>query len=309
VRKGIQAVEEAGAKGGGFSGRLSYFNLKKDGDTTIVRFITDLDKDVITLDFWEFIVDNKDNPQNFAVAADVHEDKNATDYVIEYGGQQKAYGSNELVDPTPKTRSVGLAVECEEYQYEVGGKTKLGYRPTEIDIETKSGVKKGYKFLVVKQAYKNFWGPLKSHWEENNGTICDRYFKIKRVGSGNDTTYTFIEKQPDPAWEEDADAAYEALKAEFGYGVIDAERSDDDRFKFVPQTLEEWAKDSCSEDRVKYFLGDADDRDAADAKRKGATTATDSDDDEDENEAAAAPKSGGGLQARMSRHKGVSAAE
>lgn len=298
MRKGIAAVEEAGAKGG-FSGRLSYFSLKAD-ETTVVRFITDLDKDVITLDFWEFIVDNKGNPQNFAVAADVYEDKNATDYVIEYGGQMKQFGSNDLTEPTPKTRSVGLAVECEEYQVEVNGKTKLAYRPALIDIETKSGVKKGYKFLIVKQAYKNFWGPLKSHWEENNGTICDRYFKIKRVGGGNDTTYTFMEKSPDPAWEEDADAAYEALKAQFGYGVA-VNVDDDERFKYVPQTLEEWAKDSCSEDRVKYFLGNLEDREATESKRN-----SDAADDEGESEedAAPAPKSSsGGLAARMGKHK------
>jgi hypothetical protein len=301
VRKGIAAVEEAGAKGGGFSGRLGYFGLD-EGETVVIRFLTDLDKDVVTLDFWEFIVDNKNKPQNFAVAADVYENKDQTDYVIEYGGRQRDFTTKELIDPSPKTRSVGLAVECEEYAEEQSnGRPKIKHRPMLVDIETKNGVKKGYRFLIVKQAYKNFWGPLKSHWEENNGTICDRYYKVKRVGKGSDTTYTFMEKEEDPTWEDDPDAAYEALQAQFGYGV-DVDKDDDNRFQFVPQTVEEWARDSCSEDRVKYFLGDEEERDAQNNKSKG-------DDAEDENEAAAPPSSGGGgLQARMSRHK-VSSAE
>lgn len=289
MRKGIAAVEEGGSKGG-FSGRLSYFNLKPD-ETTVIRFITDLDEDVLTLDFWEFIVDNKGGTQNFAVAADVYDNENQTDYVLEYGAQQKAFGSNEVSEPTPKTRSVGLAVECEEYSTEVNGKKKLAYRPAEVDIETKNGTVKGYKFLIVKQAYKNFWGPLKSHWEENGNTICDRYYKVKRVGGGNDTNYTFMEKSPDPEWEDDPQAAYEALKAQFGYGGPPVDG--DERFKFVPQTLEEWAKDSCSKDRVDYFLGDPEDREDTSKDDAG----------EDEDEAAPAPKSGGGLASRMGRHK------
>lgn len=303
MRKGIAAVEEAGAKGGGFSGRLSYFGLEAD-ETVVIRFLTDLDKDVVTLDFWEFIVDNKGKGQNFAVAADVYDNKDQTDYVVEYGGRQRDWQTKELIDPVPKTRSVGLAVECEEYAEEgPNGRPKIRYRPLVVDIETKNGVKKGYRFLIVKMAYKNFWGPLKSHWEENNQTICDRYYKIKRVGKGSDTTYTFMEKEVDPAWEDDPDAAYKALQAQFGYGV-EVEKDDDNRFQFVPQTVEEWARDSCSEDRVKYFLGDEEERDAQ--SNKGSKAAASDEDDDDE--ATPAPSSSGGLQARMSRHK-VSAAE
>lgn len=295
MRKGIAAVEEAGSKGG-FSGRLGYFGLKED-DSMVIRFITDLDKDVITLDFWEFIIDNKGNGQNFAVAADVYEDqKDVTDYVIEYGGQMKAWGTNDLIDPTPKTRSVGLAVVCKEVAAQgSNGRTKVTYEPELVDIETKNGTRQGYKFVIVKQAYKNFWGPLKGHWEENDETICDRYYKIKRTGNGNGTVYTFMEKQPDPDW--NGLESYEALKAQFGYDVkVDV--PDEDRFKYVPQTLEEWARDSCSEERVKFFLGDEADRDA---QTKGAAEA---DDDDDENEATVAPSGGRtSLSARMSQHK------
>lgn len=298
IRKGIEAVDEGGRSGGGANGRFGYFNLKKDGDSIVVRFITDLDKDVITLDFWEFIVDNKGGPQNFAVAADVFDNPNQKDYVLEYGGQQKAFGTNDLSDPTPKTRSVGLAVVCKEVATEgANGKTKITYVPEEIDIETKKGVFKGYQFLIVKQAYKNFWGPLKTHWEENGKTICDRYYKIKRIGTGNDTTYSFMEKTPDLEWEDNPVESYAALKAQFGYGEA-VSMDDEDRFKKAPQTLEEWAEESCSEQRVKFFLGSLEEREAQNSGGTPSAAAADSED-----EAAPAPASNLGLAARMSRHQ------
>jgi len=59
--KGVAAIEEAieqSAKGGGiYQGRLGYLNLKAD-ESVVVRFLTDM-TDVITVDFYEFIVDKQ----------------------------------------------------------------------------------------------------------------------------------------------------------------------------------------------------------------------------------------------------------
>lgn len=305
ARTGLQAINDAIAdskSGGGFSGRLGYFALK-DGETIALRFLTDID-DVLTVDFYEFVFpsDGSGKGSTFVVRPDLLEDPSAEDYVRTYGGVQKEFGGSELLDLTPKTRTVAIAVVQKEVVTEgKNGRPSISYEDEWDTVETKAGKFEARKFITVKMAYKNFWAPLVSHYDEN-GTLCDRIFKIKRTGAKTDTSYSFMEKQVDPDWEYvpegEISPSYKALHKYYGYGTgcnADGEpltEESEDRFAYCPQTLEEWAEDQCSEERVKYFLGGG-----INEKKdlKG--------DDSDEAQATSAPKSGGSLQSRLARHR------
>lgn len=314
AKTGLKAINDAIAEsakgGGGFSGRLGYFNLKAD-ESIALRFLTDVD-DILTVDFYEFIQDNKGKPQNFVVRPDLLDDPNAEDYVLTYGGQQKDYGSSDLTEPTPKTRTVALAVVQKEVVSEgANGRKVVSYEDEWVDIETKNGTFEGRQFIIVKQAYKNFWSPLVSHYDEN-GTLCDRVYKIKRNGKGTDTNYSFMEKAVDQDWNHDG-SSYKELQRLYGYGTntnIDGEeltQDSPDRFAYCPQTLTEWAEYMASEDRVKFFLGDASEREEKEQARSSDSKTGDGSlqADDDEAQAAPAPKSSGSgsLQERLAKHR------
>lgn len=319
MRKGIQAlddaIESANQGGGGYSGRLGYFNLKAD-DSLIVRFLTDL-PEVLTVDFYEFIKDNKDKPQNFIVRPDLLEDPEAEDYVLNYGGQQQDYATKELGEPTPKRRTVGIAVVRKEIVREGNnGRPQMDYTDEWTEVELKSGKFEARKFIIIKQAYKNFWSPLRVLYDEY-GTICDRDYKITRVGKKTDTNYSIIPKREDPDW--DMATSYPELLARYGYGTgtnVEGKEitpESEDRFAYCPMTLDEWADDHCSEKRVKFFLGSLAERekiekgdgDETDAKATPAATSTAADDGDEAQASPPAASAGNGksLQERLAAHK------
>lgn len=309
MRKGLQAIENAiaeSASRGSRGGRLGYFNLKAD-ESIVVRFLTDM-TDVITTDFYEFIVGSDGKGQNFVVSTDYYEDPTVKDWVRELGGRQKDYGSSDLIDPIPKTRSVAIAVVRKEVAKEgANGRPQLSYEDEweEIEIKPKDGPARTYearKFIIIRQAYKNFWSPLKANFDEY-GTICDRDYKIKRTGKTTDTNYSFIGKREDPDWNNDG-SSYTELHKFYGYGTgtsVDGEPltpESEDRFAYCPMTLEEWCEDSCSERRVKYFL-------LGEGRDKKDETPSAAADDGDEAQAAPPPSRNGGgtLSERLARHK------
>ena len=200
-----------------------------------------------------------------------------------------------------------------------GGRPVITYKDAWTEVENKKGEKfEARQFIIVKQAYKNFWAPLVSFYHEY-GTLCDRDYKIKRIGKGTDTTYSIIPKKEDSDWEyvgeKEVSPSYVALQARYGYGTgknADGEEltsDSEDRFAYCPTTLPEWFEDSCSEDRVKYFLGSADERDAQTAARqdkdsKGSDKPSGSlKSDEDEAQASPGGFGGSSLQERLARHK------
>lgn len=310
ARTGLQHIEEGIAATGktGSAGRLGYFNLKsKPGeDSIVVRFLTDVD-DILTVQFHEWILDNKGQTQNFVVAPDLYEDPSRTDYVRVYGGQSQDWGTKELSDSIPKTRTVALAVVRKEVVTEgKGGRPTVTYEDEWVDIEGKDGKKyQGRKFIIVKQAYKNFWQPLVDFYDEYK-TLCDRDYKIKRLGKGTDTYYKIVPGREDEVWDENS---YKALHEHYGYGTDKSDIPDDERYAYCPQTLIEWAEQNCSEERVKFFLGDLADREAkekgqnGDSSSKASTGGGFAGSDEDEAQAAPSSASGGmSLQQRLSRH-------
>ncbi|QIG58363.1 ssDNA binding protein [Gordonia phage Skog] len=238
------AINSANSAGGNFGGKLGYANWK-DGDTHVIRFVTDV-QDILTCDFYEYIVDHKGKTQNFTALPDLIE--GATDWVKHYGGKTRENGmTGDLVDPTPRQRTVAIAVLREEVPVEVNGKTRIGYQDVFEEIEIKGKKYASRKFLLVKQSHKNFWQPMVGFYDEY-GTLCDRDYKITRSGAKTDTTYQIVPKDAD---REEFDLAkhYE----QYGYGKP-FDENDDDRFLYCPQTLTEWAEQYGSEDRVKFWI-------------------------------------------------------
>ncbi|QDF18637.1 ssDNA-binding protein [Gordonia phage Pupper] len=238
------AIKSAASAGGAFGGKLAYANWK-DGETHVIRFLTDVE-DILTCDFYEYIVDKDNKTQNFTVLPDVVE--GAEDWVIKLGGKTREKGmTGDLVDPRPKQRTVAIAVLREEDPQVINGRTVIKYRDVIEEIEVKGEKYPARKFLLVKQSHKNFWQPMVGFYDEY-GTLCDRDYKITRQGAKTDTTYQIVPKDPDGS-DFDIKKHYEG----YGYGRP-YDEEDPDRYLFCPQTLPQWAESYGSEERVRYFL-------------------------------------------------------
>jgi hypothetical protein len=248
VKKSISDAKARQSQG--FSGRLNYFNWK-DGETKVLRFLTD---EVLLVAFYEMVVDNQGHFKDFIVAPDLYEEDpswRGEDWVLKYRGRCHENGmSGPLVEPTPRVRSVGVAVWREEAPREAGGQA-VAYQDYLHEINVGGQIYPARWFGVVKQSLQLFWDQMGAYYDEY-GTICDRDYKIKRTGKSLDTSYSIIPRPPDP------DFDIKALQESYGYGrSVDAATKDDpERFLYCPQTVTQWAEQYASEDRAKYWLAD-----------------------------------------------------
>lgn len=251
----MEAPARSSAGGGGAPGRyLNYFILK-DGESKIVRFLTDA-QDLVAVKFHEFIQDRNGKFQNFVYAPDFH--GGGEDWVAKYGGKTTDFTTKQLVDSKPRERTVGIAVEREEYPVDENGRRVLKTQDKLVTFEGKDGVTHNARnFLVVKQ-YSKFWTTLSGYFHEF-GTICDRDYKISRTGSGLDIVYSIIPKSPDPDWNNDG-SSLAALRAQYGYGTgTDMDGNElttesEDRFLYCRETLPQWLENQASEERARFAL-------------------------------------------------------
>lgn len=315
MRTGISAVENSLKGGGGSSGSgpmgryLSYFILG-DGESKVIRFLTDMD-DLAVAQFYEFVKDRNGKFQNFVVAPSFYADDptwQGEDWVRKYGGKTTDYTTKELIDPTPRERIVGIAVEREEIPTEVEGRRVLKTQDNLVQIEGRdSKMHDARNFFIVKQA-KAFWNTIVGYYHEF-GTICDRDYKVTRNGTGRDVVYSVIPKNPDPNWNPDG-SSLKALQAQYGYGTgLDIDGNpitgeSEDRYLYITQTLKEWMVNQASEERAKAALsgddGPAVNSPASSAPAWAAPTA------DEPTAAPAAPANGtdvSSLRARLERHR------
>ena len=312
MRKGIAAVESSiKSSSGGTSGRyLSYFSLG-DGETKILRFLTDAD-DIITTKFYEFVVDANDKFQTFVMAPDLYADDpnwHGEDWVVKYGGKVRNYGTKQLEDPKAKERTVAIAVEREEVAVEVNGKKvlKTQDKVVEIEIEDKDGKKRTHlarNFFLVKQAGGNFWNTLVGYYHEF-GSLCDRDYKITRAGNDKNTSYRIIPKSEDP------DFDLKELQARYGYGTgkdVDGnDIAEEERYLYVTQTLQEWVENAASEERIKAALLGTMAANTAETRPAPSWAGGEPDEPQGEAPVAAAPAEASSdmaaLRERLARHK------
>lgn len=306
-----RAIKDAATRSENFSGgSLNYFSLG-DGESIIVRFLTDVE-DILETQFYEFVQGNNGKPQSFIVAPDFYADDpdwRGEDWVLKYGGRSKDYKTKELEAPKAKTRLVALVVEREEYAVDsaTGGRPKMRTRDKLIDVEDREGkTHRGRNFVVIRQAPK-FWSSLVTY-HEDYGTLCDRDYKIVRTGKQLDTTYTITPKggSEDPDWKDDG-TGYEELHRHYGYGTgKDADGKeigpeDPERFLYCPQTLMQWAEYQSSEDRAKRALTDV--KEEARERHNGDGGTLHSGDDEAQAASASSSSDVSALRARLERHQ------
>ena len=248
---GLQAVKSAinegkaraaAGPGGNFSTKLDYFSWK-DGDSKIVRFLTD---DLIVAPFVDRIICTNGKTMDFLIDPD-------NNLVKKYGGKAKDFKTGELVEPKQIRRGVGVAVLRDEKP--LPGQTYPGGgQKTEVVDYTYNKDVGGTQFParwfgIIKQAPGNFWETLVMGISERYGTICDRDYVIKRLGGGLDTKYSFTPLDP-----VDELRDLDAVKAFYGYGKP-WNPEDPNRFLYCPQTLDEWAEYYGGEERISHWLG------------------------------------------------------
>lgn len=234
-------------------GYLSNYISWKAGERKIVRF---LDPDPIIGEFYDWILSNDGKTKNFLI------DPAKGDLVAKYAspspglGWRRDFISSNLEERKISRKGVGVAVLRDEIAAGKGG--------TEIvdqfqDLEVGGKLYKARHFGIIIQGLNNFWDAIDG-FERRYGSITDRDYLIERRGAGLDTRYQIIPMDP---VEELRDI--EALQKFYGYGKPWPKRPADDasaaekkeweeRFLFCPQTLQQWAEDFSSEDRVKHWL-------------------------------------------------------
>lgn len=220
------------------SGGLQYFNWK-DGDTKIVRFLTD---DVVTADFYEFVIAKDGKSKSFMI------DSTKPDYLAKYAngslGRRKNPKTREIEDAKPRKLGVGLAVLRDERPTE-SGRTEIIDHIYDQEVDGKQF--RSRMFGIIQQSPSNFWHQIVSCFMRY-GTICDRDYEITRCGGGVDTKYSIIPCDVDPALSKPEDVA-----RFYGYGV-EVDKDSPDRFLMCSQTLKSWTDQFSSEDRYKFWL-------------------------------------------------------
>lgn len=251
---GMQALQDAiaesearaaAAKSAGSGKALTYISWKP-GDRKIVRFLTD---DLITADFYSFIIDRTGATKNFMVdPADPHrlERYRSTSPGI---GWRKNPQTQVIEEPTLQKMSVNVAVLRKEEQDPAT--KKLVVEDDLYDREVNGAHLTSRTFGIIQQNPNNFWHTLANSCFARYGTICDRDYEITRTGSGFATKYDIIPLPPVPEID-----TVEKVQAFYFYGY-EWDENDPQRFLKCPQTVRQWAEYFASEDRYKWWLDPA----------------------------------------------------
>lgn len=244
LQKTIEEAKNRPARrnGGGedYSARLSQFFSWKDGEEKVIRFLTD----DVSQDFYaEFVLTKDGKTQSFIVDPD-------DNLVAKYGGKVResfVNPSSPLIEPRLVKRAACVAVLREE-RPAGGGKTEIVDHLYERTVG--NAALPSRFFGIVRQSPSNFW-PTLVESAARYGSICDRDYVIKRIGGGVDTAYSILPCDPI-----DGLRTVEEVQSFYGYGEPwNAE--DPERFLRCPQTIQDWVKYYGSEDRIRYWLGEA----------------------------------------------------
>jgi len=252
MREVIEAAKVSDTSSGS-GGYLNKYISWKAGERKVVRF---LDNDPIIAEFYDWILSNDGKTKNFLI------DPAKGDLVAKYAspspglGWRRDFKSGNLEERKISRKGVGIAVLRDE--------VPAGNGTTEVvdnfyDLEVGGKLYKARYFGVIIQGLNNFWDQIDG-FERRYGSITDRDYLIERRGGGLDTRYQVIPMDPVEELRNP-----EALHKFYGYGKPWPKRPEDDataeerkaweeRFLSCPQTLQQWAEDFSSEDRVKHWL-------------------------------------------------------
>jgi hypothetical protein len=231
----------AANSGGGTGSSLQYFRWD-DGEKKILRFLAD---DMVTADFYDFIINKSGQTTNFMV------NPGDPDRLKRYMsptpgiGWRKPFKSDKIEEPKAAKKTVAVAVLREEKRNSEG---KLVVEDYIYDREV-NGVKLPSRFFgIVQQGHKNFWGTILTYGHRFGG-LSGIDLEITRSGASLDTAYNIIPILPaDPALE-----SAEAVKNFYFYGQK-WDKEDPQRFLKCPMTTVEWAEYFSSEERHQHWL-------------------------------------------------------
>jgi hypothetical protein len=250
-RSGMQHLQDAIESGkrrsesferGGAGSLLNYFSWK-DGDRKIVRFLAD---DMITGDFYDFIVNKDGKTSNFMVDPDEPERLKRYMAATPGIGWRKPFQSNTLEQPKTTNRAVAVAVLRHEVPDPATGKLKVEDYLYDREIDGKMYPSRW--FGIVQQGINNFWHTLAVSCFKRFGSIATMDYEITREGGGLDTKYSIIPLPEDPVLN-----TTEIVREFYFYGQP-WDPNDEQRFLKCPKTTKEWAKDFSSDDRHKRLL-------------------------------------------------------
>lgn len=240
-RKGGEAASEAAkSQGGGQFAKVHYFGIAKDGDTAVIRYITD-SPDWIWVDQHASVPTKnkpKDHegswPESMPAVCRYDEAFKGTyeDCYIDDAKIENKW--NRLCKPSVRVWAIACLREeviCSKEMHEADPETypeskigkRIGYTDATREIEEvdKDGKPTGNKkqelaLVVVNMAPSNFFDGLQAIYsmsgedgEPDTRTITDRDFQIKRSGLGKDSEYYHVGLKETPALR-GATPAYEA---------------------------------------------------------------------------------------------------
>lgn len=239
----IEQSQQRSASGGSFSPGSALNYLKWEaGEKKILRFLAD---DMITGDFYDFILTADGKTQNFMVDPDDPERLSRYRSATPGIGWRKPYNSQSLEEPKLAKRGVCVAVLREEVRDPETNKLKT--QDFLYDREFDGKTYPSRYFVIVQQGINNFWRPLGSI-HKRYGSLATVDIEITREGGDKNTLYA-----PIPCAEDPALADKQAVLDFYFYGK-EWDPNDEQRFLKCPQTTKQWAQYFSSEERHRRYL-------------------------------------------------------
>lgn len=242
------AIKEGKDRQNGTGGGYLRWVTWKPGDRKIVRF---LDDGLIIGDYYNGIVGKDGKTTGFLV------DPEKGDFIQKYGARGVDWRGQVVAEPKTRKMAAGVVVLREEIPSREGRGVDLVDHLFDLDIQG-TGYPARY-YGVVLQTLKLFWDQL-GYLSQKYGTLTDRDYEIVREGEKLDTKYRIFPCDPDDDLKDLQD-----LHANYGYGREWPKKPEDGdsdevkqawqhRFLYCPQTINQWADQYSSEDRVKRWL-------------------------------------------------------
>lgn len=177
-RKGLESVAESAERGGNFSGSgpRRYFKWATNEEKTL-RFLTDGD-DIVMANVHEYVQCHDGSRKSFVCRQ-------------EYDAECELCNSPD--EKTQKRREIAYGVAIWREPAKKDGQPYFKTKTEEVEVEEDGKkIKKVVPWVgIVQQAPRNFWSWFWAVYQ-SKGTLRDREYTVRRVGTGKETDYQGI---------------------------------------------------------------------------------------------------------------------
>lgn len=206
---GGEAIAAANAKPV-FAGerKMKYFSIAKDGDSVLLRFLTPIEEMMVVKrhDY----VPTKSAPAGMTNTAAWPTSMSVVCRKDQaFGGHYPScpicdtdefsskYNPGKKIPATPKTWAIAVLRHVVAMP---DGSKSIQDVPRTVQVKDGDNVveRQERSLIVVCMAGKNFWGGVMAMAGRLDGSICDRDWEIIRQGTGTDTNYVPMPRDPDP---------------------------------------------------------------------------------------------------------------